>query len=134
MIITKSCPSCGESKRLEVTHEWPTVDNKLCLELLLTSQSVKVDSGKLERLFPLANDGQQLTISAKWVGDGNVLLRIERKPAAGAVNGATQRVSAYHSLSRADLFTKAAEKGVKVDKKWTDQQIAVALEEADAKE
>lgn len=127
MEIAVICPICKTRHRVEARHEWPKVDGRRSLELVLTQQSLNSDGGKLEALCPTADDGQQLEATAEWIGDGQVLVKIRRIPRKDVAGQAAAKAQSPAKKSRADMETEAAEGGVKVNPRWTDQQLAVEL-------
>lgn len=129
MELDQICPTCGVVHRANIKFEWnreldkdgkPT--GRMHLLLRMTSQSVKVDGGRIEGLAPYSDDGCELVIEPKWVKDGVLDLDIYRKPRIGAPKPVTM------DKTLADLQTEAAEAGMKVDKKMTREQLAVALQ------
>jgi hypothetical protein len=144
MQIDKPCPTCGTRHKVEITHEWKVVEGRKVLELLLTSQSAKVDDAKLEWLSPFADDGQALVASSHRVDVGTVLLKVERLPIPGATAkpgevanvvqpGAPFKPPEARTKSRADLLTEAAECSMKTNDAWSDAQLATALAKHKAK-
>lgn len=131
METTIICPMCNTRHRVQTRMEFPKVDGRQALELILTSQSVNVDGGKLERLVPTADDGQVLTVTGEYLSDRELLLRLVRKPRddrAGEVAKTVQNPPPEKTAqSREDMETMAAELSMPYDPRMTDLQLAVAL-------
>lgn len=125
MNIIKECPTCLTKKQVELHHEFEKLNGVYELNLYLQSQGGSFDGAQLEQLFPIEPDGKELCIIAERHDDRLTHVKIFRRPLAGA--GAA--IKAAGTRSCADMETEAAEVGLKVNAKWSDVQLAVALDE-----
>ncbi len=124
MEIAVNCPACGTRHLKQIPHEWPQKNGRQVLQMILESQSTNTDAGRMERLQPFADDGQQFTITGEWLDDRRLMLTIGREPRE---DGAKPKISGK-VVTRPELETAAAEAGLKINQNWSDQQLRVALE------
>ena len=128
MNTVKQCPTCSAKHSVPIDHEFEKLDGRPELTLYFESQSTQLDGAKLEAMFPQDDDGSDLIAEPEWVDRqrGIVRLKLTRKPRQAKAG--TPAPTAKKALSRADMETKAAEMGLEVNPKWTDDQLRVALE------
>lgn len=129
----KNCPVCGTKHLVSLNHEWgKNEDQRQMLNIIWTGQSAKTDDGRLEWFAPFADDGQELRVTTKRLSDREVLMTITRQPRTG-ISAPPAAPVASQSKSRADMLTEAGELGLKVNPKWSDLQLGLALSEHKAK-
>ena len=123
MEIAQICPVCQTRFSSHVRQEWNVVEGRKVLTLELKSQSVNVDHGKLEALIPYAADGQELDFRMERMDEATIRLHVTRKPRTGEPAERVEAKKPLRKKSRPDLETEAAELGIPVNKKLTDDQL-----------
>ncbi len=126
MNTVKQCPTCNTKHNVPIDHEFEKLDGKPEMTLFFQSQSTQLDGAKLEAMFPMDDDGSDLVAVPEWVdrAKGVVSLKLTRKPRVKAPSDKPLK----KPVTREDMETKAAEIGLEVNTKWTDEQLRVALD------
>lgn len=131
MQTAKFCPTCNARHLVELPHEWEKLNGRHELTFALKSQSTSIDGPKLDNLFPMEPDGQELVAETQWADNSTVHLKLFRRPIS--TKGKDVKAPPNVKQSRADMETEAAERGLTLNPKWNDLQLAHALSEHKSK-